>query len=77
MGSSYINNGIEAPEDAKYHHGRSPAAWVSVIIALVGAILGTIAVVLLNWTLLAIAGGIIVVALIVGRIMQVAGLSNA
>lgn len=77
MGSSFINNGIEAPEDAKYHHGRSPAAWVTVLISIVGAIIGTIAVVMLNWTLLAIAGGVVIVGLIVGRIMQVAGLSNA
>ncbi|MGJ3509794.1 HGxxPAAW family protein [Enemella sp. A6] len=77
MSASYINRGNTEPDEAKYHHGRSPSAWVSVAIAFIAAVIGTVAVVTLNWWLLAVAGGVVVVALIVGRIMQVAGLSNA
>ncbi len=53
--------------------GHSIATWVAVAIALVGFILGTWAVVTQAWTLLYVSMGILVVALIAGRLLSLAG----
>ena len=52
------------------HHGRTLAAWVGSVIALVAFILGAIAVVVQNWPMFAIAVGLAVVALIVTVVLQ-------
>lgn len=63
---------------AKYHHGRSPAAWSGVIIALVGfALLGFAVLTGPNWPLIIVSGVIFVIALVVTRVLQVMGLGNA
>lgn len=56
------------------HHGRTPAAWAGVAIAMVGFILGGIALVdNQNWVLFIIGAVLCVIALVVARIMQVLG----
>lgn len=54
-------------------HGHSIAIWVAVGIAFVGFALGTYAVISLNWPLLYVAIGLLVVSLIVGRVLSLMG----
>ncbi|WP_203433866.1 HGxxPAAW family protein [Jiangella asiatica] len=62
---------------AHNEHGHTPAAWTTVILILAGFVVGAIAVILLNWPLFWIGGvGLIVVAGIVGKIMQMMGLGQ-
>lgn len=61
----------------KYHHGRSPAAWAGVVIALVGFVLMGVAVLLgPNWIIFAISVGLLAVSVIVTRALQVLGYGN-
>ncbi|HHU39512.1 MAG TPA: hypothetical protein GXZ45_09570 [Propionibacterium sp.] len=54
----------------KYHHGKTPAAWVSTIIATLGALIGTVGFFLnINWTLVWVGLGIMVASVIVGGVM--------
>ena len=55
------------------HHGRTLAAWTGTSIAMAAFILGGIAVVIQNWTLFWICAGLIVVALIATKVLQVMG----
>lgn len=75
MSQSYIGRGAE-PAEAKYHHGQSPAAWTAVIIAGVAFVLGGIAVIQMDWVMLAVAGGLIVLSLVIGGALRAAGLGN-
>ncbi|SDS76377.1 HGxxPAAW family protein [Jiangella sp. DSM 45060] len=62
---------------AHNEHGHTPAAWTTVILILAGFVVGAIAVILLNWPLFWIGGvGLIVVAGIVGKVMQMMGLGQ-
>lgn len=56
------------------HHGRTGAAWAGVGISTVGFVLCAIAVILgPNWTLFWISIGVLVLALVVTRALQVLG----
>jgi hypothetical protein len=55
------------------HHGRTQAAWVGSMLAMVAFILGGVAVMMQNWILFAIAVVIIVVALVATKVLQVLG----
>ena len=55
-------------------HGNTPAAWTTVTIVMVAFFLGTLAVVIANWPLFWVSVGLLVVAVIVGKIMAMAGL---
>jgi hypothetical protein len=59
---------------SNHHHGSTPAAWTGVAIAFVGFIVGCIAVIQLNWTLLAVGFVLLVLAMVVGKVMQMMGL---
>jgi Flp pilus assembly protein TadB len=60
--------------DGKHvHHGRTPAAWAGVALAMLGFLLGGYAVLVQNWTVFWVAAGICVVALIVAGVMQKMG----
>ncbi|SED80629.1 HGxxPAAW family protein [Jiangella alba] len=62
---------------AHNEHGHTPAAWTTVILILAGFVVGAIAVMLLNWPLFWIGGvGLVVVAGIVGKVMQMMGLGQ-
>jgi hypothetical protein len=59
-----------APHDS---HGNTPAAWAAVTIMLIGAAIGTWAMIFMNWMLFWIALAIIVVGAIVGKVLQMMG----
>ena len=58
------------------NHGQTPAAWTAVTIMMVGFIIGSIAVVQLNWVLLGIGVAVIVVGGVVGKVMQMMGMGK-
>jgi hypothetical protein len=63
-----------AHEGKHVHHGRTPAAWAGVALAMVGFLLGAFALVTgPNWTLFWVAVGLCVAALIVAGVMQKMG----
>lgn len=58
-------------------HGHTPAGWTTVILVFVGFVVGGIAVVLGNWVLFWAGGvGLVVVAGIVGKVMQMMGMGQ-
>jgi uncharacterized YccA/Bax inhibitor family protein len=66
-----------ATSDAHHdNHGQTPAAWTAVTIIMIGFLVGCVAVVLLNWTLLAVSVGIIVLGAVVGKVMQMMGMGK-
>jgi hypothetical protein len=70
-----IKENNSRPTGKHVHHGRTLAAWVGVTIAMVAFILGGIAMVMspINWTLFWIAAGLLVVALVAARVLQLTG----
>lgn len=65
--------------DAAAHHdnhGQTPAAWTAVTIIMIGFIVGCVAVVQLNWVLLAISAVVIVIGAVVGKVMQMMGMGK-
>jgi hypothetical protein len=63
----------EGHEGKHVHHGRTPAAWAGVAIAMLAFLLGGYAVLAQNWTLFWISCGLCVVALIVAGVLQKMG----
>lgn len=68
----------------RYHHGRSPAAWAGVAIALIGGLIGCIGFVIgpgpdvtPNWWVVGIGAALLVVALIVTQVLRTLGLGNS
>lgn len=58
-------------------HGHTPAAWTTVTIVLAGLVVGAVAVIAQNWPLFWIGGaGLVVLAGIVGKVMQMMGLGQ-
>ena len=58
----------------KYHHGKTPAAWTSTIIASIGAIIATIGFFMnINWTLVIVGLVVMAIAPIVGGTMRKMG----
>ena len=54
-----------------YHHGRTPAAWAGSIIAAIAFTLGAVAFVLgPNWTLIWVAGVLLVLSLVTGGVLR-------
>ncbi len=61
--------------DQQVHHGKTPAAWAGAMISLVAFFVGGIGLILGPiWPVFWVGVGMIVVALIVTRILQVMGL---
>ena len=58
------------------NHGQTPAAWTAVTIMMVGFIVGSIAVVQLNWVLLIVGTVIIVAGAVVGKVMAMMGMGK-
>jgi hypothetical protein len=61
----------EAPHS---DHGSTPAAWTAVIIIIIAFAVGTIGIVLANWTVFWVGAALVVVGGVVGKIMQKMGL---
>jgi hypothetical protein len=55
------------------HHGRTLAAWIGSTIAMVAFIVGGIAVIIQNWPLFWASVGLLVVAVIATKVLQVMG----
>jgi hypothetical protein len=55
------------------HHGRTMAAWVGTVLALVAFILGAVGVVIQNWVLFWIAAALLVVSLVATVVLQKLG----
>ena len=54
----------------KYHHGKTPAAWTSMVIASIGALIATVGFFLnINWAVVWVGLGVMVAAAIVGGVM--------
>lgn len=56
------------------HHGSTPAAWTTVTVALVAFLVGAAGLIILNWVVFWCGAGLLVVAVVVGKIMQAMGL---
>ncbi|MFP5416144.1 MAG: HGxxPAAW family protein [Actinomycetes bacterium] len=55
----------------KYHHGKTPAAWTGTTIASIGALVATVGFFMnINWLMVWIGLGLMVVAAIVGGAMS-------
>ena len=62
------------PDQGKQvHHGRTLAAWVGSMLAMIAFILGGIAVMMQNWVLFSVAVVIIVAALVATKVLQAMG----
>jgi hypothetical protein len=58
---------------ASVHHGRTQAAWVGSMLAMVAFLLGGIAVMMQNWVLFGIAVVLVVAALVATKVLQAMG----
>lgn len=57
-------------------HGSTPAAWTVVVLTTIAFILGTLGVMLANWTMFWIGAGILVLGAVLGKVMAMAGLGK-
>jgi hypothetical protein len=58
------------------HHGSTPAAWTAVTLVLVGFLLGGAGLILNNWLLFWVGAGVVAASLVIGKLLQVAGLGE-
>ncbi|MFT3877985.1 MAG: HGxxPAAW family protein [Propioniciclava sp.] len=57
-------------DGAKYHHGRTPAAWTASVIATIGSIVAAIGFLMnISWTVVWIGLGLMAASVIVGGVM--------
>jgi len=54
-------------------HGNTPAAWTTVAIIVIAFIVGTLAIVLANWTMFWIGVALLVVGAVVGKVLSMMG----
>jgi hypothetical protein len=59
---------------APSHHGSTPAAWTAVTIILIAFLVGAVGLVAGNWLVFWVGAALIVVAGVVGKIMQAMGM---
>lgn len=58
----------------KYHHGRSPAAWVGSIVALIGFLVSTVGFVMsLNWPIIWVGFALVLAGAIAGGVLRKMG----
>ncbi len=71
---------MSQPQIAPVHHddhGSTPAAWTAVAIITLAFVVGTVAVILGNWTMFWAAAAMVVVGAIVGKVMAMMGMGKA
>ena len=56
------------------HHGNTPAAWTTVLVILVGFIVGGIGLVVDSWPMFWVGVALLPVGAVVGKVMQKMGL---
>ena len=60
--------------EEKYHHGRSPAGWASSVIAIIGALVGTVGFLMnISWPVVIVGFALLIVAPIVGGTLRKMG----
>lgn len=59
---------------AEHHHGSTPAAWTAVILILLGFCIGGAGLVIGTWTVFWVGVALVLVACVVGKVMQVMGM---
>ncbi len=59
------------------NHGSTPAAWTAVILALIAFGVGAVGLIMVNWPVFWTGVGLLVASVVVGKIMQVAGLGTS
>jgi hypothetical protein len=62
---------------AESHHGNTPAAWTAVSVALVGFLVGGVGLVVDNYVVFWTGVGILVLAGVVGKVMQAMGMGDS
>ncbi len=60
-------------DDVHVHHGNSVAAWVLVTLTMIGSLVASIAVAAKSLALGIVGGVLIVVGLVLGKVLQIAG----
>ncbi len=63
-------------QSKQIHHGNTPAAWTTVVLVTLAFTIGTLAIMFANWPVFFGAVGLLVVAGIVGKVMQMLGLGT-
>ena len=63
-------------QSKQVHHGNTPAAWTTVVLVTLAFTIGTLAIMLANWPVFFGAVGLLVVAGIVGKVMQMLGMGT-
>ncbi len=58
------------------HHGSTPAAWTVVTLVLVAFLVGAAGLIFDNWLVFWVGAGLLVAALLVGKVMHVIGLGT-
>jgi hypothetical protein len=58
------------------NHGQTPAAWTASIIIMIGFLIGSIAVVFLDWVLLGVGVAVVVLGAVAGKVMQMMGMGK-
>ena len=58
------------------HHGSTPAAWTAVILALVAFLVGSAGLIMDNWLVFWVGVGLLVAAVIAGKVLQLMGLGT-
>ncbi len=61
---------------ADSHHGSTPAAWTAVIVCLLAFCVGAAGLMLDNWVVFWVGAALLVVAGVVGKVMQAMGLGS-
>ncbi len=56
------------------HHGNTPAAWTTTVLVTLAFTAGTLSIMFANWIAFGASVGLLVVAGIVGKVMQMLGL---
>ncbi len=54
-------------------HGNTPAAWTTVAIITIAFIVGTLAIMIANWTMFWIGVGLLVLGAVVGKVLSMMG----
>lgn len=58
------------------NHGSTPAAWTGVALVLIGFLVGAAGLIVDNWVLFWVGVGLVAAALLVVKLVQVAGLGG-
>jgi hypothetical protein len=67
------DSGSASGSDKHVHHGRTAAAWVGSLLAMLATIMGGIGVMMQNWVLFWVAVAVLIVGLVVAKVLQATG----